>query len=111
MGIGSLTGFINGFFGGGGGMIIVPLLNFILKYPPKVCHATALAIILPISIISGVTYLIKGQMDWLMFLYVTIGSVVGGIMGAFLLKKIKAKWLVKIFAVVMLIAGVKLLFF
>ena len=41
----------------------------------------------------------------------TIGVVIGGIAGALLLKKISNGFLIKLFAAVMLAAGVKLLFF
>ena len=35
---GVVIGFINGFFGGGGGMIVVPVLYYIFKLPEKVSH-------------------------------------------------------------------------
>ena len=38
---GAVTGFINGFFGGGGGMIVVPVMTILLKIEQKVAHATA----------------------------------------------------------------------
>ena len=44
---GITTGFINGIFGGGGGMIIVPILTFLLSKKNKIAHATAILIILP----------------------------------------------------------------
>lgn len=109
--VGVLTGFINGFFGGGGGMIVVPLLTHLLKLKPKISHATAIAIILPISFISSFAYVFSNQTNWFNVLMVTIGSVIGGVIGAILLKKIKAKWLGKIFACLMVIAGVKMAFF
>lgn len=108
---GVITGAINGFFGGGGGMVVVPMLNKLLHYETKFSHATALCIILPVSIISGLTYIANKEFDLLICIAVTVGSVIGGVIGALLLKKIKAKWISKIFAFLMLIAGVKLLFF
>ncbi|MEG2002466.1 MAG: TSUP family transporter, partial [Clostridia bacterium] len=41
---GIATGFANGFFGGGGGMITVPVLAKALKYEEKKAHATALLV-------------------------------------------------------------------
>lgn len=108
---GAVCGAVNGFFGGGGGMIVVPMLCKLLKYETKVAHATALAIILPVSIVSGITYIINKQFDFSIGISVTIGALIGGIAGALLLKKLSAKWVAKIFAVVMLIAGGKLLLF
>ena len=109
---GSVTGLINGFFGGGGGMIVVPVMTLIMKIKPNVAHATAIAVILPVSIISVITYFLSGatSVNLSPILSVGGGVVAGGIIGALLLKKINNKLLIKIFAVVMLIAGVKMIF-
>ena len=49
--LGFITGLINGVFGSGGGMIIVPALVFLVGLEDYKAHATAISIILPISII------------------------------------------------------------
>ena len=108
---GALTGLANGFFGGGGGMIVVPLMSFLLKMKTKTAHATALAVILPITLVSALVYFLSGSFDFATGIPTGIGVVGGGVFGAWLLGKLSAKWLIKIFAVVMLIAGVKSLFF
>lgn len=108
---GVVTGLANGFFGGGGGMIVVPLLTFLLKMKTKSAHATAIAIILPVSVISAIVYFIKGSFDFSTGLPSGAGVVLGGIAGAWLLGKLSSKWITRIFAVIMLAAGVKLLFF
>lgn len=108
---GIITGVVNGLFGGGGGMIVVPMLTFLSKLPSKNAHATALIIILPVCIVSGIFYAVFGNFRLDVGLPVTIGVVAGGIVGAFLLKKLPPKWVTLIFAVVMLAAGVKMLFF
>lgn len=109
---GSVTGFINGFFGGGGGMIVVPVMTLLMGLEQKKAHATAIAVILPVSIISAGVYFFSkaSNIEFSSTLYTTIGVVVGGIIGALILKKIDNKLLVKAFAVVMLIAGIKMLF-
>ena len=105
---GVLIGFINGFLGGGGGMLVVALLLAIGKLPQKNAHATALMIILPISIISAIVYLLNGTGDWEKILYATIGVVVGGILGAFLLNKLNGKVTKLIFSIILIMAGVKM---
>ena len=106
---GLFVGFLSGFFGGGGGMIVVPLLTFLLGLADKNAHATAIFTILPISIASGVVYAIKGVVNYWFLLYATIGFVVGGILGAFLLNKINNKTLRIIFAIIMIVAGLKII--
>jgi len=108
---GSLAGFFNGMFGGGGGMIVVPMLIYLLKCPPQKAHATAIFIILPLSIVSGLFYLSFGSLMPTVALSTTIGVIIGGTLGAFLLSKLSNEWLVVIFSFVMAIAGLKFLLF
>ena len=108
---GAITGFINGFFGGGGGMIVVPVMTAFMKVEQKVAHATALAVILPVTVVSTVAYFLRGavKIPSLTIIIVAVSVTVGGIVGALLLKKVSGKALSKIFAVLMLIAGVKMI--
>lgn len=108
---GVFTGFCNGFFGGGGGMVVVPILTLLLKLEQKKAHATAIAIILPITIISAVVTILQKNFDFKVGIFTGIGVFLGGIIGALLLKIIDNKKLVKIFSIVMIIAGIKMLFF
>lgn len=106
---GLAVGFLNGFFGGGGGMIIVPLLIYIIKIPVKKAHATALLIILPISIVSAIFYFSFGHADISLMLKSGGGVVAGGIAGAFLLSKMSNNIIKLIFSAVMLAAGIKMM--
>ena len=108
---GCLAGLINGLFGGGGGMIIVPMLTGLLKCPPKKAHATAILIILPLSIVSGLFYLSFGVMNIGVAIPVGIGVIIGGGVGALLLSKISNKWIVIVFSIIMAVAGAKMLLF
>ena len=105
---GVLIGFINGFLGGGGGMLVVALLLTIGKLSQKNAHATALMIILPISIVSAVIYLLNGNGDWQKILFATIGVVVGGVLGALLLNKLNGNVAKLIFSIILIMAGVKM---
>ncbi len=108
---GILAGVANGLFGGGGGMIVVPMLVYVLKTQPKRAHATAIFLILPLCITSGIFYAVFGAFKLSMGLPTLIGVVLGGIVGALLLSKLSSKWIMVIFAVVMAVAGGKMLFF
>ena len=108
---GICTGIVNGLFGGGGGMLVVPLLIYLLKYPPKNAHATAILIILPMSILSGIIYASFGNVRPDVLWAVGVGVIGGGIVGALLLSKFSSNVLIIIFSVVMAAAGVKMLFF
>ena len=104
--LGLFVGFVNGFLGAGGGMLVVPCMLLILPIEPKVAHATAILIILPICVVSGVIYAFKGALDIDIFLPCLIGTIIGGVLGTFILKKLKNDIITAIFSLVMIVAGV-----
>ena len=79
--------------------------------PSKKAHATAIAIILPLSLISGAVYLAKGAADPSVILPSCAGVIAGGIAGALLLKKINSRGLSLLFYALMIAAGLKLSLF
>jgi len=105
---GLFIGFCNGFFGGGGGMLAVPFMLYVLKEEEKVAHATAIFIILPLSIISGTIYLLNGELVFNKLLPVMLGVIIGGSFGAIFLNKIKGKTAAIIFTILMIVAGIRL---
>ena len=107
--VGLIIGFINGFWGGGGGMLCVPALTYILKMKDKMAHATTILIMLPLSIASLVVYLIKGTIEWGIAINISIGFAIGGLLGALILNKINNVVLQFVFAIVIIIGGVKLI--
>lgn len=106
---GAIIGFVNGFWGGGGGMICVPLLGQVIKLPEKKAHATTLLIMLPLSIVSLIIYIIKGNMPWIDACKIGIGFVAGGVIGAYLLKIISNVWLGIVFSIIIIAGGLKMI--
>ncbi len=106
---GFAIGIVNGFFGGGGGMICVPLLEKVLKIDNKKSHSTALAIMFPIGLCSALVYIFRVSIDWPMFGFVGGGFVLGGALGALLLKKLNGKVVRIIFTLVVFAAGIRML--
>ena len=98
---GCAAGAVNGIFGGGGGMIVVPLLTSVGQKPPLVAHATAILVILPVSLASAIVYLVGGWFDAELFVAVSIGVVLGGAAGAKLLGSITPAAATVAFAAVM----------
>ena len=106
---GALIGLINGFFGGGGGMIVVPMLTKFFNMDQKKAQATALFIILPISLASTIVYLCYKSINIWSGLPVIVGIVAGGVVGALLLNKLKNDILRIVFITFMLIGGIVML--
>jgi len=108
--IGIFTGFINGIFGSGGGTLLVPILNNIVKIEEHKSHATALSIIIFLTSASSVIYISKGTYDVSLTLKVAIGSIIGGILGAKILSKVTGKFLRISFGTIMIIAALRMVF-
>ena len=107
IGGGALIGVINGLLGAGGGMLAVPLLKK-SGAEQKEAHATSIALILPLSAISGAAYLLKGNVKLEDALPYLLPGVIGAVIGSFLLKRISDKWLRRVFGVFMIWAGIRL---
>ena len=107
---GALIGFVNGFLGGGGGMLVVPYLEYVQKFKEKSAHATAIFIILPISLASSFVYIFSGRIETTDALLISGGVFIGGVIGALLLSKLSDKWIGIIFSVLMIAAGVRMMF-
>lgn len=105
---GGITGLANGLFGGGGGMIVVPFLIYFASLEPKKAHATAIAIILPVTIVSGIIYMLSFDISVKKLIPSTVGVILGGILGAYVLPKMQNSLVMMIFAVIMILAGVRL---
>jgi uncharacterized membrane protein YfcA len=107
---GGLVGIANSLFGGGGGMIAVPLLQK-MGEAEKEAHATAILIILPICAFSFFLYLTQGLYDFSVLIPTSLGVTTGGILGAKLLGKLPTKTVGILFCLLQAVAGVFLLFF
>ncbi len=105
---GLIIGVINGLFGGGGGMIAVPVLCGGLSYPRKQAHATAIFIIAPLCLVSAVTYIVHGFADLTVIIPAAIGNVAGGLLGAVLLGKLPGIWVEIVFIAIMLVSGIRM---
>ena len=106
--IGFITGIINGLFGSGGGTIIVPSLVFLLGLEDYKAHATAISIILPISIIRTILSFSNNMIQFELLLPVISGGVIGSFIGAKLLNKIPINILRKIFGTLIILSSIRL---
>lgn len=108
--IGVVTGFCNGLFGSGGGTIVVPFMEKFLNLDEHKSHATAISIILPLTIVSLFFYTKSGYFDLKLVLAASAGGVPGGLLGAVFLKKLKPKYIRIIFGIFMIAAAVRMVF-
>ena len=106
---GALVGAANSLFGGGGGMIAVPLLQK-TGLEEKRAHATAILLILPVSLLSFFLYVWKGFYQPSVLIPTALGVTAGGFLGAQLLGKLPVKTVNIVFAILQAAAGLFLFF-
>jgi hypothetical protein len=108
--IGLFTGICNGLFGSGGGTILVPGMVFVMGLKEHKAHATAIMVILPLTILSTIVYYRSSYIDWPTTLRVVSGGIAGSLIGAKLLNRIPASVLRKAFGIFMIITAVRMVF-
>ncbi len=110
---GVASGIINGLLGTGGGIVLVFLLGYLMKkergYNTRDVFATVIAAILPMSLVSAILYLQSGSFDTGDVMPYILPGMIGGVVGALLLDKINLVLLKKLFAVLVVYAGIKMI--
>ncbi len=106
---GLCAGVVNGLLGTGGGILVVIMLGYFYpKLPPKDRFACALTVMLPTSLVS-IFFWAKKLPELPLILRYSLPAAVGGLVGGFLLDKIKTAWLAKLFALLTIYAGAVML--
>lgn len=109
----SLAGFgagaVNGLFGAGGGMVLVPLLSLLTDLEEEEIFASSLAVILPICMVSIAVTAITGTLAWREALIWLPGSALGGIIAGVWGKKIPVKWLHRGLGMLIIWGGIRYL--
>ena len=90
---GSLAGAVNGLFGAGGGMVLIPLLTLLTPIRDEDIFPTSVSIILPICLVSILGTFFTGGIAWKDALPYLAGSVIGGIGAGLFGKRIPVIWL------------------
>lgn len=108
---GLLSGIPNGFFGAGGGMILVPLFCRWIKLPEREAFATSVSVILPMSAVSAIIYLLREDFKFLEAVPYLIGGLAGGVIAGFIFKKVPTGLLRKALGLFIIYGGVRSLFF
>ena len=107
--IGILAGVLSGLIGVGGGVIMIPLLVFVLGYSQHSAQGTSLAVLaIPVTFLAAYNYYTEGYINWKFALIIAVGFVVGGYFGSKLAISINQSMLKKIFGVILLIAAFKM---
>jgi len=107
---GAAIGFLGGMLGVGGGFVIAPLL-MAMGYPTKMAAATT-AYVVTFSSFSGfLGHAAEGQIPWRVAVIGAVAVLLGSQLGArYLTEKAKTPQVKRIYAVVLVLIAIKLLF-
>lgn len=109
--IGLAAGFLSGLIGIGGGIIIVPALVALAGFSQKMAQGTSLGILLlPVGILAVINYYKQGYLDVKFVAIISVAFVLGGLLGSKLAVSLSDEKMKKVFAVVLLIISLKMLF-
>lgn len=114
--LGAGAGFLNGLLGTGGGILLVYVLrgyaarqhSTSLSTPgtQRDIYATALSVMLPLSVFSALHYARAGTLDFSAFAPMLLPTIAGGLLGGWLLDRLKLAWLSRLFALLVLVSGI-----
>ncbi len=103
---GFFAGLICGLLGAGGGLLLLPVLRR-RGLPTTQCHATMLAVTVPLAVLSGAVYLVQGHVAFSNLLPYLPGGAVGAVAGSLLLPKIRPRLLRLAFSLFLLYSGLR----
>lgn len=106
---GVLGGLLSGLFGIGGGTLIVPALVYVVGLERKRAHGTSLAAVIPLSMSSGASYMIAGEVDWRVAFLLAAGSVIGVWFGTRWLHSIEPRAVGILFVIILLVSAARLI--
>jgi len=109
--IGIVAGIFGGFFGLGGGVIIIPTLIYLFKYSQHQAQGTALATLLPpIGLLAVLRYYRDGHVHIKPAIFMSLGFFIGGYIGAAIANRLPEAKLRFFFASLLLIVSLRLFF-
>ena len=74
---GAVGGLLAGFFGVGGGIVMVPLLMIWARMNQRRAAATSLVAIVPTAIAGSITFGIAGEVNWVVAALIGAGAIAG----------------------------------
>jgi len=90
VGFGAGTGLFSGFFGIGGGFLIVPGLVAATGMPMLNAIGSSLVAVAAFGLTTAANYALSGLVDWPLALVFIIGGIGGGLAGAHLARRLSA---------------------
>lgn len=110
LGGGFAAGAASGLLGVGGGIVLVPVLVWLLDLPQHEAQATSLAAIVPIALGGSLVFHRAGAVDPSLVLPLVLGAAAGAPIGALVMRKVPEAALRSAFGVLTIVIGLIMLF-
>jgi hypothetical protein len=107
--IGFAAGVASGLLGVGGGIVMVPGLVVALGATQHQAHATSLTAIVPIGLVGFGVFALHGEVHYAIAALLVAGASIGAPFGARAMARIPERSLALVFAVVLVVAGIRLI--
>lgn len=88
---------------------VMLLFLYPLRMTPHRLVATDIVHAIPLAVVAGLGYLFTGMVDWWMLVSLLLGSIPAVLLGSLLAVKVSGRWIQIGLALVLLVAGVKVL--
>lgn len=110
--LGLVAGIFGGMFGIGGATIIIPALVFLFGFTQHQAQGTTLAILVPpIGLLAAMRYYQSGNVKLPIAVFICIGFLVGGLIGANFVQNWPEPMLKKMFGVFLLFISLQMILF
>lgn len=107
--LGLFAGIICGLFASGGGLILVPAFTYLLQMDDRKARGTSTICILPMVATSSLFYYKGNFIDFKVGIIVATGGVLGGIVGAKLLRIIPVKYVRIMFIIFLFYVSIRMI--
>ncbi len=108
VGVGFAVGILSGLLGIGGGVFLVPIMVTYFAVTQHIAQATSLAVVIPTGAVGAFIYGLHGNVDLSVTLNLVVGSMLGAGIGARLAKKLPAAQLKKLFGIMLILVGIRM---
>ncbi|MFK7048763.1 MULTISPECIES: sulfite exporter TauE/SafE family protein [Flavobacterium] len=106
---GLLAGVLSGLVGVGGGIIMVPMMVFVLGFSQHQAQGTSLAVlVVPVTALAVFNYYKEGYINWKYAAVIALFFVVGSYVGSKLAVSLDQKMLKKVFSIILILIGSKM---
>ena len=109
--VGGTAGLVGALCGVGGGIVLMPVFLFFYKLDPNKAVATSLSVVLVTALSSTLSNSLSGDklVDWKLALPLALGAALASWFGADLMRQLSNQVIIKLFGVILILAGARAL--